>query len=172
MDSWYVVSMPPSRYRGPAKFLVEEPVLGRTLIPSGPALHQCVLLCDQPAMSLRILTSSRAFLPAASRGLYALLRVPSVNHAAACTAPPAPRRSWTQEPLASRHAVRQVRMASSSSEGPITSELISSMRQKIAKALETELVEVQDMQVGVACGTCQWRWCSTLAYSTAGSVVA
>lgn len=72
------------------------------------------------------------------------------HHAARVQQPlaPAAPRAW---PSAGRvtWGVRQLHaspVAAASSEGPITSELITRMRSKIAAALETELVEVQDMQ--------------------------
>lgn len=102
------------------------------------------------------------------------------HHAARVQQPlaPAAPRAW---PSASRvtwgGAQRQLHaspVAAASSEGPITSELITRMRSKIATALETELVEVQDMQgdgrhVRGRAAVCGWgargRWRPFWAWS-------
>jgi acid stress-induced BolA-like protein IbaG/YrbA len=56
-------------------------------------------------------------------------------------------RAWPRAaPWARSLHASPVATRSSSGGGPITSDLIASMRQKIGTALETELVEVQDMQ--------------------------
>ena len=102
-------------------------------------------------MSARLLVRMQSHLLLASRTLSA--RPAAAYLFSARVATPAAARAlatrvWAKPAFWSRSLhTSPVATHSSSQDGPITSSLIAQMRSKIASALETELVEVQDMQV-------------------------